>query len=129
LKYFLSFRIFEQLELGLKTELALNFSIRGGRARPPRPPVSYATAYEIGEQGATLHSGSSKCYVQGCRQDFAAGGQKPQEGATFKKYNIGCMQQSGAKHEMGSTGFKWGDGHHCPPHWRQPFSDHSSHFE
>ena len=39
LKYFLSFRIFEQLELALKTDFALNFSSRGGG----RPPASYAT--------------------------------------------------------------------------------------
>jgi len=40
LKYFLSFRIFEQLELALKTAFALNLSSRGTAA----PPLaSYAT--------------------------------------------------------------------------------------
>jgi len=42
LKYFLSFRIFEQVVLALKTELALNFSSRGVGS-PPRPSASYAT--------------------------------------------------------------------------------------
>jgi len=37
LKHFLFFRIFEQLELALKTEFALNFSGRGCR----RPTASY----------------------------------------------------------------------------------------
>jgi len=31
------------------------------------------------------------------------GGQKTQGGGTFFKYNIGCMQQPGAKHEMGAS--------------------------
>ena len=36
--------------------------------------------------------------TQARRQDFAVGGdQKPQGGATFLKYNIGCMQQSGSQ--------------------------------
>jgi len=39
LKYFLSFRIFEQLELALKTEFALKFSSRGAAAPPPRTPL------------------------------------------------------------------------------------------
>jgi len=37
LNYFLSFRIFEQVVLALKTEFALNFSSRVG-GRPPDPP-------------------------------------------------------------------------------------------
>jgi len=48
LKYFLSFRIFEELQLALKTEFALNFSSWGG-GRPPRPPASYATGVAEGE--------------------------------------------------------------------------------
>jgi len=42
LKYFLSFRIFEQVVLALKTEFALNFSSRVGglpRRPPPRTPL------------------------------------------------------------------------------------------
>ena len=42
LKYILSFRIFEQLVLALKTEIALNFSSRWGRSPSPLP-ASYAT--------------------------------------------------------------------------------------
>jgi len=37
LKYFLSFGIFEQLELALKKEFALKFSSRGSAAPPPPP--------------------------------------------------------------------------------------------
>jgi len=40
LKYFLSIRIFEKLELVLITEFAMHFSSRGGGI----PPASYATA-------------------------------------------------------------------------------------
>jgi len=54
-----------------------------------------------------------KGYMQARRQDFAAGGpktrwrgQKLEGGGTFLKYSIGCMQQPGAKREMG------GGGHH-----------------
>jgi len=37
-------------------------------------------------------------------QDFAArGAKKHKGGGTFFKYNIGCMQQPGAKHEMGAS--------------------------
>jgi len=44
LKYFLSFKIFEQLALALKTEFALNFSSRGAAAglknrTPPRRDI------------------------------------------------------------------------------------------
>jgi len=53
---------------------------------------------------------------QARRQDLAAGGQKPKkkgqkpdEGATFLKYSIGCMQQpGGAKREMGGHRFQMG---------------------
>jgi len=42
LKYFLSFMIFQQLKLVLKTEFALNFSsLEGG----PPSPASYATGH------------------------------------------------------------------------------------
>jgi len=41
LKYFLSFRIFQQVVLALKTEFALNFSSRGTAALP----ASYATGH------------------------------------------------------------------------------------
>ena len=44
LKYFLPFRIFEQLALALKTEFALKIFKTGEAAAPPRPPVSYAYA-------------------------------------------------------------------------------------
>jgi len=37
-------------------------------------------------------------------------GAETTKGGIFFKYNIGCMQQPGAKHEMGSTDFKWGEG-------------------
>ena len=37
-KYFLSFRIFEQVALALKTEFALKFFKPGGRPPPPNPP-------------------------------------------------------------------------------------------
>jgi len=39
LKYFLCFRIFEQLALALKTEFALNFSSQGAAAPLPRTPL------------------------------------------------------------------------------------------
>ena len=39
-KYFLSFRIFEQLELALKTEFALNFSRRGSASPLSRTPLA-----------------------------------------------------------------------------------------
>jgi len=41
LKYFLSFRNFEQLALALKTEFALKFFKLGGGS-PPSSPASYA---------------------------------------------------------------------------------------
>jgi len=48
-------------------------------------------------------------YVMGVwqarRQVFAANGPKATRGATFFKYNIGCMQHPGAKHEMGGHRF------------------------
>jgi len=47
MKYFLSFRTFEQLVLALKAEFALIFFKPGGRPTP-RPPASYATGYERG---------------------------------------------------------------------------------
>jgi len=46
LKIVFTFRVFEQLVLALKIEFALNFSIRGG-GRPPRPPASYVTACTV----------------------------------------------------------------------------------
>ena len=64
---------------------------------------------------------------QARRQDLAAGGpktrwrgQKPEGGATFLKYGIGCMAQPRAKREMGGTDFKWGGGHHWRLYWRRP---------
>ena len=41
LKYLLSFGIFEQIVLALKTEFALKIFKPGGAAAPPRPPASY----------------------------------------------------------------------------------------
>jgi len=38
LKYFLSFRIFEQVALALKTKFALKFFKTGGAAAPHNPP-------------------------------------------------------------------------------------------
>jgi len=51
------------------------------------------------------------------------GGAKNQKGGgTFFKYCIGCMQQPGGQTwNGGSTDFKWGAGHHCPPRWRWPW--------
>jgi len=43
LKYFLSFRIFQQVVLALKTEFALNFSSRGRGFRPPPPRTPLCT--------------------------------------------------------------------------------------
>jgi len=49
IEIFLSFRIFEQLDLALKTEFALNFSSRGGG----RPPALYATGDSTGPTNGT----------------------------------------------------------------------------
>jgi len=43
----LSFRIFEQLELALKTEFAPKFSSRGWAAAPPSPLTPLVTIIEI----------------------------------------------------------------------------------
>ena len=61
--------------------------------------------------------------TQARRQDFAAGGPKTTRGATFLKYNIGCMQQpwgqtwnGGHRFQMGwsgTTGSPGGDGPTC----------------
>jgi len=74
---------------------------------------------------------------QARRQDLAAGGQKPKkkgqkpdEGATFLKYSIGCMQQPGGPNvKWGGTDFKWGAGHHCPSRWRRPCHVPLQHFD
>jgi len=44
LKYYLSFRIFEQLVLVLTTELPLNFSSPGVGSLPPSTPLHVPTA-------------------------------------------------------------------------------------
>ena len=62
------------------------------------------------------------------RQDLAAGaakkqmeGPKSRGGGTFFKYSIGCMQQPGAKREMGGHRIQMrGRGrHHWAPRWRR----------
>ena len=55
IEIFLSFRIFEQLVLALKTEFSLNFSGRGGR----RPPVSYTTGCHCAAKLSSSSSGLS----------------------------------------------------------------------
>jgi len=52
---------------------------------------------------------------QARRQELAAGGpknrwrgQKPERGLTFLNYGIGCMEQPGAKREMGGHRFQMG---------------------
>jgi len=61
------------------------------------------------------------------RQDLAAGaakkqmeGPKSRGGGTFFKYSIGCMQQPGAKREMGAPISNGGGEHHCRPRWPRP---------
>jgi len=43
------------------------------------------------------------------------GAPKTTRGATFFKYNIGCMQQPGNQTWNGGPDFKWGSGHHWTP--------------
>jgi len=65
-----------------------------------------ATLIDTKQQSATLAR----------RQDFAAGGgQKLHEGATFLNTILDACSNQWAKHERGSTNFKWGAGHHWPP--------------
>ena len=45
-------------------------------------------------------------------------GQKPEGGATFFKYSIGCMQQPvGQTWNVGTPTSNGGTGHHWPPRW------------
>jgi len=57
MKYFLSFRTFEQLALALKTEFALIFFQARGAVAPPRPfdPASYATVHK---RSLAIYSGT-----------------------------------------------------------------------
>jgi len=73
-----------------------------------------------------LHCRAS--FTQARRQDLATGGSKNQKkgpktrrGAIFLKYCIGCMQQPGAKREMGGHRIQMrGRGrHHWAPRWRR----------
>jgi len=59
-------------------------------------------------RGACASVKMLKGYIQTRRQDLAAGGPKTRRVATFSKNTIGCVQQPGAKREMGDTDFKWG---------------------
>ena len=58
----------------------------------------------------------STYHTQARRQDLAGGGQKPggvknqKRGAHFKNTVLDVCSHQGAKHEMGGTDFKWGDG-------------------
>jgi len=49
------------------------------------------------------------------RKDFAARDPKPTRGRHILKCNIGCMQQPGAKNEVGGTDFEWRAGYHWIP--------------
>jgi len=46
---------------------------------------------------------------------FRSRGDQNHKGGNIFKCNIGCIQQPGAKHEMGGTDFKWRAGHTGPP--------------
>ena len=49
-------------------------------------------------------------------------GQKPEGGATFLKYSVGCMQQPVGQAWNGGTPISnGGAGHHWPPRWRRPW--------
>ena len=41
-------------------------------------------------------------FIQTRRQDFPAGGPKKHKRGNIFNYNIGCMQQPGAKYDMGT---------------------------
>ena len=41
-------------------------------------------------------------FIQTRRQDFPAGGPKKHKRGNIFNYNIGCMQQLGAKYDMGT---------------------------
>jgi len=46
-------------------------------------------------------------------------GQKPEGGAKFFKYSIGCMQQPVGQTWNGGHQFQKGARHHWPPRWRR----------
>ena len=72
---------------------------------------------------ARLQGGQRKYgihWLQVRRQDFPAGSQKSQGETHFFINILDVCSNRKAKHEMGGTYFKWGNGHHCPgPGWLQ----------
>jgi len=90
--------------------------------RHMRNKVSSNSFYDVFVTYTHIWQQLSVLYVhcwQARRQDFAAGGAKnhPWE-ATFFKYNIGCMQQPRARHEIEGTDL---NGETAPPRWRRPW--------